>query len=186
MIDLLKVEHQSIKNKWQRRFARNHDGKVKEWSTKLSGPNVRFYVASDEKHELGFIRINDKSNFFARHTGMDVWNMTEAFVKPAYRHNGVLREMIIQSVRNLNVRMISISTDVFSSYKDYYLGLGFTYHSPVHNGDMTWAFHASFESIARQVMQERLDWLAMAGTGGPVPANAANNPRTQSRLLPAM
>lgn len=184
MIELKKIEHQSIKNKWQRRFARYHDGKVKEWSTKLTGQNVRFYVASDDKYELGFIRINDKSNFFARCADAEVWNLTESFVKPAYRHNGVLREMITQAVRDLNVRMISVPTDIFNSYKDYYLSLGFSCFYPVHNGDMTWAFQASFEDVVRDVMQQRLDTLAMAGAE--LAVAAAIRAPARERLLAAM
>jgi len=149
MLELRKIEYQSTQKKWQRRFARNHDGKVKEWSVKLSGDNVRFYVASDDKHELGFIRMSDKSKFFAPHTDAEVWHLTEAFVKPAYRHNGVLREMIVQAVRDLDVKMIRIATECFNCYQDYYASLGFTYSYPVHNGDMTWAFIASFEAVAR-------------------------------------
>ena len=179
MIELKKIEHQSIKNKWQRRFAKNHDGKVKEWSVKLSGQSVRFYVASDERYELGFIRMGDKSNFFAQHTAAEVWNLTETFVKPAYRHNGVLREMITLAVRDLNVKMISIPTDIFNSYKDFYVSLGFTCAYPVHSGDMTWAFQASFASIAKCVMQDRLDSLAMVCGELPVAASMAFHAQEQ-------
>ena len=159
MVELVKVEHQAIKKKWQRRFARDQDRNIKEWGARLSrqdlgGQDVRCYVATENRRELGFIRMHDKSKFFAGCADTEVWNLTEVFVKPASRHNGILRAMIAQAVRDLNVKMISLSPDCLDRYQDYYVSLGFSCFYPLHHGATTWAFLSEFADVVKRHIEE--------------------------------
>ena len=149
MLELRQIEKLADKQKWQKRFCAAYDGELKEWSDAVFGPNVKFYVACDGDKELGFVRINDKAQYFQSFTDGEVWNLTDAYVKPLYSSKGVLREMITQAVRDLNVKMLFIATDRFIANKAYYFALGFTYHYTVQDGGMTWAFQSSFASIVK-------------------------------------
>lgn len=148
MIKLVEIVKLADKQKWQRRFYDAYDGEMREWSDKLFGTNVKFYVAVEDGKELGFIRINDKVFNFKGFTDEEVWNLTDAYVKPAYRSKGVLREMIAQAVRDLKVKMLYIQTERFDACRAYYFGLGFTYYYTVQQGGMVWAFQGSFEKVA--------------------------------------
>ncbi len=148
MIKLVEIEKLAEKQKWQRRFYDAYDGELKEWSDMLFGANVKFYVAVEDGKELGFIRINDKAFCFKGFTDDEVWNLTDAYVKPAYRSKGVLREMIFQAVCALKVKMLFIETERFIACGAYYFGLGFTYYYTVQDGGMVWAFHSSFRTVA--------------------------------------
>ena len=147
MIELKLIEKLAEKIKWQKRFRAAYDGELQEWSMKQFGENVKFYVAKDGDKELGFIRINDKSGFFAGCSKGQVWNITDAYVKPAYRGQGVLCEMITQAINGLNVKMIYMTTATFENNKRYYFGLGFTHYYTVQNGCMTWALLSSFSKV---------------------------------------
>lgn len=147
MIKLKQIEKLADKMKWQKRFRAAYEGELKEWSDAIFGANVKFYVACDGDKELGFIRINDKAFSFKPFTDDEVWNATDAYVKPPYRGKGILREMLAQAVRDLNVKMLYIKTERFIANRSYYFGLGFTYYYTVQNGGMVWAFQTSFRNV---------------------------------------
>jgi GNAT superfamily N-acetyltransferase len=144
MLQLKLIEKLAEKQKWQQRFCDSYRGGLRPVTNAVFGPTVRFYVAIDDDKELGFMRINDKSAFYKDRPDMEVWSISDAYVKPKYRGNGVLREMIAQAVRDLNVRMFYIETERFKAYRAYYSTLGFTYSYTVDEGSMTWAFLGSF------------------------------------------
>ncbi len=60
--------------------------------------------------ELGSVRIR-KIDEPDLHLGENVWSVSEAYVKPAYRHQGVLREILEQVIRDHGVKMIHIERD---------------------------------------------------------------------------
>ena len=62
----------------------------------------------------------------------------DAYVKPPYRRQGVLREMITQAVRDLNVRLLVITEKRFHSNRGYYYELGFTVHQAGSEDGLTW------------------------------------------------
>lgn len=151
MIQLKKLEKLADKQKWQRRFLQAYDGETVAESPSLYGENVRFFVATRDGKELGFIRINDKSAFFKGVYDGPVWNVTDGYVKPSYRSQGVLREMIAHAVSDLDVKILYIETDRFERSLPYYRSLGFSFAWTVKGGQFTWAFHDSFADIAKQV-----------------------------------
>ena len=150
MIQLVELTKLADKQKWQRRFLQAYEGETVEESAALYGKNVRFFIAVRDEKELGFIRINDKSAHFKDVYDGPVWNVTDGYVKQAYRHQGVLREMIVQAVSRLDVKMLYVETDRFERNLGYYRTLGFSLDWTVKGGQFTWAFHDSFADIAKQ------------------------------------
>lgn len=112
------------KKKWISRFLRSYSGSVKP-NAQVYTSNSRYFVAYSGKLELGFIRLNNKKAFFPNYQG-DVWSIADAYVKPKYRGNGVLKSLIQFSLKNHNAKMISLSTSVLDNNIGYYKKLGFS------------------------------------------------------------
>jgi GNAT superfamily N-acetyltransferase len=132
------------KRKWMKRFFRDYSGEYKKENPNMYLKTVKFVIVVSEDKELGFARINDKSGFFANQTSDAVWNLTDAYVKPAYRGKGVLRELISHLIANYNVKMLYMETDRFHKNLFYYQTLGFTKYYTVQNDLMVWAFLKEF------------------------------------------
>lgn len=139
-INISEIHKRAEKQKWMKRFINAYSGEVSNDSTDYYGVNVRFFIALTSKSELGFARINDKSNFFSTSCPFKVWSLTDAYVKPPYRRSGVLRKLIEHLVNECDVRMIYIETARFLKNLSYYQSLGFTNHYTVKNRQLTWAF----------------------------------------------
>lgn len=146
MIKLVEIVKLAEKYKWLQRFCAAYSGDLLPLNDAHFGAGAKFYVAIESDKELGFIRITNKSSFFRHCTDEDVWCISDAYVKPAYRSKGVLREMITQAVRDLNVQMLYIACDRFSANKAYYFSLYFTITARYGDG-MMWAFQSSFGSV---------------------------------------
>lgn len=128
------------KQKWMNRFFKAYSGDTLGDRPQLYGSNVRFFLLSDLKSEIGFVRINDKSDLFDYPCPLQIWNLTDGYVKPPYRGSGVLKMLIEYVVKECEVRMMYIETDRFLKNRLYYQSLGFNNHYSVKNGELTWAF----------------------------------------------
>lgn len=150
IITLKQIHKLNEKQKWMRRFNADYDGDCIKTNDRMFADDVLFYIAVVDGKEVGFIRLNDKTSFFEKFGGIDVWNITDAYVKPAYRHNGVLRQMIQQAVQNLKVKMIYLTTDRYVENLNYYQTLGFTEFHISSNGVLGWAVQTSFYHILQK------------------------------------
>jgi GNAT superfamily N-acetyltransferase len=128
------------KQKWMNRFLNSYSGSSRGTSGEYYGTNVRFFLATNEKKSLGFVRINDKASQFNNECPFPVWNLTDGYVKLPYRSNGVLKQLIEYVVKECDVRMMYLETERFSKNRQYYQSLGFNNHFTVKNGELTWAF----------------------------------------------
>lgn len=126
MIELKLIEKMAEKYKWQKRFNASYSGGLLPITNALFGPLVKYFAAVENKKELGFIRISDYSKYCATYQNEVVWSISDAYVKPAYRRKGVLREMIIQVVKRHNVKMLYIDTERLIKNGAYYAALGFS------------------------------------------------------------
>jgi len=108
-----KLDKLAEKKKWMERFRRAYSGELEPESHNFYTDNVIFLVAQEDGKQLGFIRINDKTYRFSQYTSKHVWNLTDGYVKPPYRNNGVLKELIKYSVNTHDVRMMFIETSRF-------------------------------------------------------------------------
>lgn len=116
-IELKLVTKLADKKMWMTRFIRNYRGETAGLGDYLFGSNSIYLEAISNGKSLGFVRITDRKEF---------WAVSEAYVKPCYRGNGVLREMLKQTIKNYNVRMIVIELETLLSNSHYYSSLGFT------------------------------------------------------------
>lgn len=147
MLKLKRLEKLADKQKWIYRFAKDYAGACAIHAG-LFGPQSKFFVAVEDDKELGYIRIGDCSNQFLRHTNDEVWSITEAYVKPAYRSRGYLRDMIATVVQDHNAKAMLIETQRYKTYRAYYQALGFNTVFLLGNGELARVYLASFAGVA--------------------------------------
>jgi GNAT superfamily N-acetyltransferase len=111
--------------KWMQRFADSYAGGTRPINEAMFGPTVKMLIAVHGGKELGSVRIR-KIDEPDLHLGENVWSVSEAYVKPAYRHQGVLREILEQVIRDHGVKMIHIERDRVDANSSYYQNLGFS------------------------------------------------------------
>ena len=148
-IRLKKIEQIAEKKKWMERFRKAYKNGLNK-NPDIYNEIATFYVAIDaENNEVGFMRLIDYSSIYKPYTDEVVINLSEAYVKPKYRHQNILKKMIINATDELNLKMIFIDRVTYLVNLHYYLSLGFGFVIPV--GDtMFRAFNGNFEGIVSQ------------------------------------
>jgi len=146
MIHLIEIVKLVEKQKWANRFCKSYDGELHPLTSALYGPSSKYLVAVNDKKEVGYMRIC-RTDEFDRYTCEQVWIVQEAYVKPAYRSRGVLREMITLSVKEYGVKALFIETCRFEKLVSYYSSLGFTAICAVQDPLMAHVVHCSFERV---------------------------------------
>jgi len=136
------------KQKWISRFMSSYSGGKRKVSSAMFESKCKFLVAVEDGKELGYIRLVDYSSEFELYGANNVWNISEAYVKPCYRKSGVLRAMIKQVVEKHNAKVIRIETARLTQYVNYYKTLGFTYAYTVQDGELALAFQNEIVSAA--------------------------------------
>lgn len=134
-MNIKEIHLMSEKTKWFEQFRKGYSGGCSKKMNPISyNENFsRFLVATENGKEMGFIRIVSAEDMGPGFNG--VWELAEAYVKPPYRSNGVLRELLIHSIDFYNVKMVNLTEDRFSKNYSYYHSLGFT--AFVSNGECT-------------------------------------------------
>lgn len=130
------AKNRAEKHKWMCRFLSSYSGKYNQPSEDIYGNLCKFIIAESNGKELGFIRITDYSSEFGRFGCKTLWNLSDAYVKPAYRHRGVLRNLIQYAVKNHHVKTIRAETKRLEINQGYYKALGFTQGIAIGNGEM--------------------------------------------------
>jgi GNAT superfamily N-acetyltransferase len=159
MLILKRLEKLADKQKWIYRFAKEYKGGYAIHEG-LFGSHSKFFVAVEDDKELGYIRIGDYSRQFSRHTNDEVWSITEAYVKPAYRSRGYLRDMIEAVVKDHNAKAMLIETQRYKTYRAYYQALGFNTVFLLGNGELARVYLASFAGIAVAANDETYEMVA--------------------------
>lgn len=109
-----------------KRFSKAYKhGEVKD-RPEVYGDRVRFFVSKEGSSDLGFIRINNKTQYFRAKLDFEIWNAADAFVKPVYRSKGVLKDLLLFVMANANVKTCTLDPIVLSQNEGYYKNLGFT------------------------------------------------------------
>ena len=147
MLKLKEIVKYAEKRKWLVRFEHDYTGGF-EIHTDVFGPLSKMLVAVDGNKELGYIRLGNFSRRFNSYTNDQVWSIAEAYVKPAYRGYGVLREMISLVVRDHNVKAMLIETARYQAFKAYYTTLGFSSVFLIDDGELARVYLDSFTQIA--------------------------------------
>jgi GNAT superfamily N-acetyltransferase len=139
------------RRRWHERFRRAYDGECAPFNLSMISGNVRFFVASKDGKEVGYIRIDDKSNIFAGIANAPVWNIGEAYVKPGYRSKGVLRALIQYVVEHCNVEMLHIDIDRYVENAAYYRALGFNRIQKGSGLQLVWIFRQQFADFVSKI-----------------------------------
>jgi hypothetical protein len=148
-IRLKKIEEFAEKKKWMECFCKAYK-KGQNKNPDIYNKLATFYVAIDaENNEVGFMRLTDYSSNFTPYTDEVIFNLSEAYVIPKYRHQNILKKMIINATDELNLKMIFIDRVTYLENLDYYLSLGFGFFFP--DGEtMIRAFNGNFKGIVSQ------------------------------------
>lgn len=125
---LVKVIKTKEKKKWLDRFTSSYSGGVTVPSVEIFKDHIcEFYVAVEGGKECGYIRLLNLNiqNYSCQNKTFRI--ALEAYVKPPYRKNGILRFMLEEGVKRLQVQAIRIDADRYEKNYRYYQTLGFTF-----------------------------------------------------------
>jgi GNAT superfamily N-acetyltransferase len=149
---LVKVEKIKEKKKWLYRFIKSYSLGVTVPSIEMFQDHIcEFYVAIDSGNECGYIRIRNRE--IANH---ELGNLAfrfvlEAYVKPAYRRRGILRFMLEEAIRSLQVLAIRIDADRFGKHLWYYRSLGFTFGYRDESGNLLTVCHENSRALFNKI-----------------------------------
>jgi hypothetical protein len=141
------------KRKWMEAFIKHYNGEKSSIHPDMLGKISRFFVASIDGKDAGFIRITNYTNRFKEHYDGQVWSASDAYVKKIYRGQLVLRQLLEYVISNCQVKMTRIETSRLENNYKYYHSLGFTFSKMVDDGylsiSMTEDLKEPFIKIAR-------------------------------------
>jgi GNAT superfamily N-acetyltransferase len=148
-LKLVRLTSYAEKKKWQMRFVKNYSGTLTGLTDEVFNDKVSlFFVAKSGDKELGFIRITNYTDMYSDYTNELAWSASDAYVKPCYQKQGVLRFMLDECVRNHNVVSALIKTERFEKNIHYYKSLGFTFKvRQTISSDLSYIFQSSFENV---------------------------------------
>lgn len=145
---LKKIGKIKEKRKWIDRFIASYLGGVTLPSIEIYKDQIcEFYVATESGKDYGYIRILNRniSNLSIERTPFRT--VLEAYVKPPYRKSGILRFMLEEGVRRLQVQAIRIDADRYEKNYRYYQSLGFTFGYRDPDGYPSTVFHESARTL---------------------------------------
>lgn len=130
----------SEKMKWLERFQKSYSGGQAKTSDSFFDSHCKFLVAKANGKELGYIRIIDRSSELMKFGAKNTWSVSEAYVKPCYRNQGVFRSMLKIVICEYNTKLIKIETERLAANDHYYRTLGFDHAFTVQNGELAIAY----------------------------------------------
>jgi len=157
-MELIKISNSAEKRKWFERFCKSYTGGISQPSIEIYQDNIcKFFVARCGGKDMGYIRLADSTNLYQKYTDLPFWRACEAYVKPCYRNQGVLRFMLEECAHNHHLAAIEIETERLIKYRIYYQSLGFTYAYTFHQGYLALVFQAVYKNAAIKCNE---DWIA--------------------------
>ena len=145
-ITLKELTKLAEKKKWNEKFYKSYKGGKAKFSIEQISFEAMFLVANLADKEVGYVRLTQCCEY-AEYGAPCVWCISEAYVKPGYRNNGVLREMLKILVTNYNVKLIHIETQRAVTHENYYRSLGFTNVARTEFTDLIYLIQADFAPI---------------------------------------
>ena len=125
---LVKVISTKEKKKWLDRFTSSYSGGVTVPSVEIFKDHIcEFYVAVEGGKECGYIRLLNLNIQIPSCQNSPFRIALEAYVKPPYRKHGILRFMLEEGIKRLQVQAIRIDADRYEKNYRYYQSLGFTF-----------------------------------------------------------
>jgi len=126
LIKIEEVTKLAEKIKWNDRFLKNYTGHT----NKINSDGLlksKVFVATYQGKELGYTRVFEMTEHFSVFYGKRVSRITESYVKPPYRSQGVVTALRRYAVKHEHVRAIRIETYRFLKNKAYFESEGFFY-----------------------------------------------------------
>ena len=137
VVKIREITNIKEKRKWMEYFYKSYSGSLIELDPKMFGGYCKFFVASVDGKDAGFIRITNWTGAWSRYYYDEVWNASDAYVKKPYRSSGLLRQLLEYVIENCNVVSVHLGTERLKHYGLYYHSLGFTYGWQIYNSDMS-------------------------------------------------
>jgi len=123
-VEIKEITKLAEKSKWNERFYKSYSGGKRRIPVdKLN--ECKVFVASYKGNELGYIRIHNVTHTFSQFYDGVVWAVSEGYIKPPYRSNGVLTLLRSFVVENHNVKVMRIETERYNNLRNYYSEQGF-------------------------------------------------------------
>jgi len=149
-MELKLITSSAEKVKWLNRFIAHYSGGIANVNLDVICSDLcKFFVLENNGNQVGYIRLTNYTDIFAKYTNSNVWHICEAYVKKCYRSRGYLRYMIEECVASHDACSLRIETTRLQKYCDYYYSLGFTYAYTV-DDELSLAFQSKIQSAAEQ------------------------------------
>ena len=116
VVTIREIVNVKEKRKWMDYFRKNYTGGQIPLQPIMFGPLCRYFVASIDGKDAGYIRISNHTEYFEKYYKGQVWNASDAYVKKPYRRNSILRQMIEYVMTNCNVKTLRIETKRLDDY----------------------------------------------------------------------
>jgi GNAT superfamily N-acetyltransferase len=128
------VEKLAEKIKWLDIFRRGYRGELHPFNLKWCDDRYRFIVIVIGGKDAGFVRLKNSTKRFSDRYSGEVWGISDAYIKPPYRHQGVLRDFLEELVNNYDVKSILLTEVRMLDNRTYYNKLGFSVPIKVDEG----------------------------------------------------
>ena len=120
------VKKLAEKMMWCERFRKSYRGELRKYTSKMYDSENRFIVIMQDGKNMGFVRLSKRSFDLMGVYIEEVWQISDAYIKPPYRGKGIFRDFIDKLVANYGVKLILLTDEVYWRNKEYYDDLGFT------------------------------------------------------------
>ncbi len=124
------------KRKWMDFFRKSYTGGLTPFNPIMFGEYCRFFILVVDGKDAGFIRITNKTDTYEDYYDGEVWCASDAFVKKAYRGQGVLHRLLSYVINYCNVKVARLETERVKAHEKYYYRLGFTYGWEISDSDL--------------------------------------------------
>lgn len=149
-IEIEEINDIKEKRKWMNFFIKNYSGVKIGLNENMFGIYCRFFIAKRNGKSLGYIRITNKTVAYEKYCEQEVWCASDAFVKKAYRNQGVLYELINYVVKNCKVKILRAETKRLQRSHYYYKSLGFTDLFQIINSELSIAVQTDFVEVSNK------------------------------------
>jgi len=120
------IEKLAEKVMWCDRFRKSYRGELHQYNSKMYDSENRFIVIMLDGKDMGFVRLSKRPFDVMGVCIEEVWQISDAYIKPPYRGQGVFKNFIDELVANYGVKLILLTAEVYWRNEDYYDDLDFT------------------------------------------------------------
>jgi hypothetical protein len=156
-IEVKEVTKLAEKIKWNDRFLKSYTGHAKKINSDALICS-KIFTATYQGKELGYTRVTDMTKSFSEFSGDKVSRITESYVKPPYKSQGVVTALRRYAVKHENVKTMRIETYRFINNRNYFESEGFYFAYSISEEMCIICTRDFFEPLAtyNKVMSARL------------------------------